>query len=819
MRQHLRITLVAALALAGTGFTAVAATRGTGVGIAVSSSPVRNPDVTYDAENGVFLAVTGNSVVQGQFVSPTGALLPGPFGGRFSFTTSTDYQHTPRAYCAEGVCLLTWHQGSPVTPMARVVSYKTGFVSAPVVIGPAKSAWEFGIAIAYSTVSGEFMATWMGDFPASNNIYFARINKSGQVLQSTALTTGTGYERQPSVAYNPSVDEFVIAYAGTRYINGVETGFVRTQRMKNGSPIGGAVEIHLGGPTYIPIAEYNPGTQSVLVGWVRGGGKVYGREVRGNGTIGSVAIISTSHGTYDALDIKHNKLSSTFLLVTHGSGSEDVAVEFTEALSPSPAFEVTSSGGSGNYNPRLATSTTEPKWLVAVSRSFSSLWVQFAHGTAATPPCTVALSASGASAPGDGGAGSFSLTTSATPCNWSAASSAGWLSVSPGSGTATATLNWTAQANASGSPRSAAITVGGQQFTVSQGVPGMAMQFDGTDDGDVMAYVPSTGAWSTYLGNGSTFTSGPSGSWHDGWRIQAARFNADGLTDYFYYNPTTGDWHKGLNTGGDLTFYTGSWATGWETTVIDLDGDGLTDVFLYNPASGAWQRCISSSESQFSCTVGAPTWAPGWKIFPAKFNNDAYGDLFLYNTAAGWAGLWFKVLGQADGSFAYVAGDLRWAADWQVTPGDFDADGLTDLLLYRTSDGQVFRVRFTDTSAIYTGSRWGTTWTIQKGDFNGDRRSDLLLYDATTGDGRWAVGISNAAGWFDFYYPLTGAGLGWAPHVAFLDGDNKSDILWYYPATGTTVAWYSTTPGSFNIVVGPTLPANAALLVAPYSVP
>jgi hypothetical protein len=384
---------IVASALVGVfgGAMAEAASQGSGQAIAVTASPVRNPDVAYDAQNNVFLAVTGNSVTQGQFISPSGTLLPGPFGtGRFNVTSSADYQHSIRAHCGAGVCLLVWHQGSPVVPMARVISYTTGFVSQPIAIGPEKSAWEFGAGISFSTATNEFLVTWMGDYPAANNIYMARLSLAGQLLQTAPVTTGTGYERQPSVAYNPTSNEFILAYAGTRFVSGVETGFVRVQRVKNNALLGGAIEIYLGGGTYIPIAEYNAPRQSVAVAWVRGG-KTYAREIMADGSVGALATLSSTYGSYDGLDLAYNPQTSSFLVVSHGSGAENVAYQVSPTLVPSAPFTATSSGGTGTYNPRLASSTVDSKWLIGASRNFSSLWVQFALGSGGSGPTPSAL--------------------------------------------------------------------------------------------------------------------------------------------------------------------------------------------------------------------------------------------------------------------------------------------------------------------------------------------------------------------------------------------------------------------------------------------
>ena len=236
--------------------------RGTATTVPTSTGGgVRYPDAAYDAVNNVFLAVTGKKKVQGRFLSASGALL----GSTFNLTTSAAFQQAPRAHCGEGVCLVVWHEGdSGTTPMARLVSYSGGFVSAPFAIGPKGSMWEMGAGIAYSPAANQFLVAWHGNYGSGNNIWIARVTTGGQVVSKLAVTTTTAYEREPSVAYNAASDEFVVVYAGTVKVNGIETAYVRAQRVKDGAPLGGPIQLDSAKASYISWAEYNPATQSVL---------------------------------------------------------------------------------------------------------------------------------------------------------------------------------------------------------------------------------------------------------------------------------------------------------------------------------------------------------------------------------------------------------------------------------------------------------------------------------------------------------------------------------------------------------------------------
>ena len=73
-----------------------------------------------------------------------------------------------------------------------------------------------------------------------------------------------------------------------------------------------------------------------------------------------------------------------------------------------------------------------------------------------------------------------------------------------------------------------------------------------------------------------------------------------------------------------------------------------------------------------------------------------------------------------------------------------------------------------------------------KNDLDGDGKSDLIWYNAATGTtGAW---IMNGAGMVSYASLFTDPE--WKVVAAGdLDGDGKSDLIWYHASTGTTGAW------------------------------
>src|SRR5581483_4600657 len=70
-----------------------------------------------------------------------------------------------------------------------------------------------------------------------------------------------------------------------------------------------------------------------------------------------------------------------------------------------------------------------------------------------------------------GSTGTVQLTTPANNCNWSAASTVPWLTLTSGlSGTGNGTVGYTVAANPDTAPRSGTLKIAGLTFTVVQGV-------------------------------------------------------------------------------------------------------------------------------------------------------------------------------------------------------------------------------------------------------------------------------------------------------------------------------------------------------------
>ena len=124
-----------------------------------------------------------------------------------------------------------------------------------------------------------------------------------------------------------------------------------------------------------------------------------------------------------------------------------------------------SSGSSGTGNGEIqyaAAATTGPARSGTLTIGGHTFTLNQGEG------CTFTLSSSSAAIDDEGGQGSFTVRTG-TGCGWTATSTMGWLTISSGAtGTGEGVVRFTVARN-TGPSRSAAITVGGQTFTVTQG--------------------------------------------------------------------------------------------------------------------------------------------------------------------------------------------------------------------------------------------------------------------------------------------------------------------------------------------------------------
>lgn len=169
------------------------------------------------------------------------------------------------------------------------------------------------------------------------------------------------------------------------------------------------------------------------------------------------------------------------------------------------------------------------------------------------------------------------------------------------------------------------------------------------------------------------------------------------------------------------------------TVVGDYDGDGRDDPAVYDSATGMWSWLGGASHG----TLETQIWMPGGVPTPGDYNGDGKNDFAvqLPPVAASDAAK-FRI--------AYNDGEIGPISDlpltyglsiYQVIPGDYDDDGVTDIAQGNLSGtGIIWRVLrsssgYTLQSKIPFGTV-ATDFTVQ-GDYDGDGKLDRAVYRAT----------------------------------------------------------------------------------------
>jgi hypothetical protein len=376
-----------------------------------SVSPVRWPDVAFDPSSDVLLAVSGAGHVGGLLVASSGE----PIGAPFVVDAASAFAQAPRVTHVDGVgFLVAWHEsvGDRAELRGRLVRADGSFATGDLVLSPAGTNREMGAAIASSPESEVALAVWQS-IP-ERQIVAQRLDVSEAALTTGGAAVRLGAPividprvrqfRDPAVAHHAVSDRFFVAYADCAadaacavHVQRIDAG----SGARVGEPI--LLEDRLDAahvPELVSIAH----TGRMLAVWYLRAGfaaSFHARTIDADGALGELVTASLV-GSDDANGLAYAPSSGTVVFVTHGSTTEDVAIELDAAgrpLGEPISFGVASA--TGNLNPRIAASTRAPRFLAVTSTELTSLTTQVLTTASRDPALDASVSLDGGVGPSD----------------------------------------------------------------------------------------------------------------------------------------------------------------------------------------------------------------------------------------------------------------------------------------------------------------------------------------------------------------------------------------------------------------------------------
>jgi len=165
------------------------------------------------------------------------------------------------------------------------------------------------------------------------------------------------------------------------------------------------------------------------------------------------------------------------------------------------------------------------------------------------------------------------------------------------------------------------------------------------------------------------------------------------------------------------------------------------------------------------------------------FDGDGLDDLLTYGPGAERDELWFGQHGQ---SMRKVSVSI--SGQYQPVAGDFDGDGRSEILWYAPGSDA-------DYVWDWNGSGWDSTrktingtYTARAGDFDADGVDDILWY-APGGGADYLWYGSRAATFSSQAVTVSGT---YVPVVGDFNGDGGDDVLWYGRGSAPDALWFST---------------------------
>lgn len=155
----------------------------------------------------------------------------------------------------------------------------------------------------------------------------------------------------------------------------------------------------------------------------------------------------------------------------------------------------------------------------------------------------------------------------------------------------------------------------------------------------------------------------------------------------------------------------------------------------------------------------------------SDFDGDALTDVSVFRPSNG---VWYL-----NRSTAGPSGNTWGISTDKITPADYDGDGKTDVAVFRPSEGQWYVLNSATSS--FSSVLWGISTDIPApADYDADGKADIAIFRPS--DGTWWLNRTTA-GVFSTQFGQNGD----LPAIGDYDGDGRADLAVFRPGNGV---WY-----------------------------
>jgi len=232
----------------------------------------------------------------------------------------------------------------------------------------------------------------------------------------------------------------------------------------------------------------------------------------------------------------------------------------------------------------------------------------------------------------------------------------------------------------------------------------------------------------------------------------------------------------------------------------DFDGDGFGDIFWYRPGSGPDPIWFGSSNGWTGRTSTTEQVYGDYQVVAGDFGGDGIDDLLLHRPSQTTDVLW-TFDGNGDHAAATVPGRLGEEPSRPEVPlvGHFDGDERDDVLWYGPGNDADSIWLARGTSFQSTALSINGTYRPAVGDFDGNGSDDVLWGHNAGAQPLWLATGASGPTCSDCFTRTsrTFSGAGSVAVPADVDGDGRTDIVWYGAGSGADALWRATGSGAF----------------------